>query len=286
MITIQGSDSIGLAGKISQELGAELAKIESKRFPDGEIYVRILSNMRGEECAVIQSTLGNDALIELILILDLLQDLGASKIHAVVPYLAYSRQDKRFQEGESLSAKTILKIIDGMSDSIITVNCHFLKAGGEFDFHGIKITNIDAFPELANYFKRRLENPFLLAPDKGSLDLVKNAAGIIGCEFDYLIKERISGEEVKTEAKELNVEGNDVIILDDMISTGGTIINAAELVRSQKAKSVSAGCVHGVFSQGLEKLKTATGEIICTDTIQTDVSGVSVAGLIAEKLSD
>jgi len=187
-------------------------------------------------------------------------------------------------DGESLSAKTILKIIDSLSDSIITVNCHFLKADGEFDFHGVKIRNIDAFPELANYFKDNVDNPFLIAPDKGSLDLVKNAAEIMGCEFDSLIKERVSGEEVKTEAKELDVNGKDVIILDDMISTGNTIINAAELIKSQHANSVSAGCVHGVFSQGLDKLKAATDGIVCADTIQSKVSKVSVAKLIAEKL--
>ena len=284
MLILGGSNSSELAGRISQELGAEVAKVDIKRFPDGEIYVRVVSDVKGKECAVVQSTPDNGSLVELILTLDLLRDLGASRVHAVVPYLGYSRQEKRFQDGEALSAKTVLKIIDGLSDSVLTVNCHFLDAAGEFDFHGIKIRNIDAFPELANYFKEKVGSPFLVAPDEGSLELVKNSAGIIGCGFDSLEKERVSGVEVKTEAKELAVEGKDVIILDDSISTGNTIINAADLIRKQGAKSVSAGCVHGIFSNGLEKLKTAADEVVCTDTVQGEASGVSVAKLIAKEL--
>ncbi|MBU4202047.1 MAG: ribose-phosphate diphosphokinase [Candidatus Altiarchaeales archaeon] len=284
MLILGCSNSSELAGRISQELGGEVAEVEIKRFPDGEIYVRVVSDVKGKECAVVQSTPDNGSLVELILTLDLLRDLGASRIHAVVPYLGYCRQEKRFQDGEALSAKTVLKIIDSLSDSILTVNCHFLDAGGEFDFNGIKLKNIDAFPEIANYFKGKVESPFLIAPDEGSLELVKNSAGIVGCEFDSLEKERISGEEVKTEAKEMGVEGKDVIILDDAISTGNTIINAAKLVREQGAKSVSAGCVHGIFSNGLEKLKAAADEVVCTDTVQGDASRVSVAKLIAKEL--
>ncbi len=284
MLIIPGSNSPRLAERVSRELGAELADVETKKFPDGEIYTRIVSDVRGRECAVVQSTPDNDSIVELILTLDLLRDLGASGVHAVVPYLGYSRQEKRFREGEALSAKTILRVIKSLSDSILTVNCHFLKAEGEFDFHGIRIRNINAFPEIANYFRERTNNPFLIAPDKGSLEIVKNLAMAIGCKFDSLKKERISGEEVKTEAKEMNVEGKDVIILDDTISTGNTIINAAELVKKQGAKSVSAGCVHGIFSKGLKKLNAATDGVISTDTIQSDVSRVSVAGLIAKEL--
>lgn len=284
MLILGGSNSSELAGRISHELGAEIAEAEIKKFPDGEIYVRIVSDIKDKECAVVQSTPDNDSLVELLLSLDLLRDLGASKVHAIVPYLGYSRQDKRFQGGESLSAKTVLKIIDSLSDSILSVNCHFLDAGGEFDFHGIKIKNIDAFPEIANYFKSKVGNPFLIAPDEGSLKLVENCARAIGCKFDSLEKERISGEEVKTEAKEMDVEGKDVIILDDTISTGNTIINAAELVKKQGAKSISVGCVHGIFSKGLKKLKAATDELVCTDTVQSEASRVSVAKLIAKEL--
>jgi len=284
MLILGGSNSSELAGRLSKELGAEVAETETKRFPDGEIYVRVVSDVKGKECAVVQSTPDNDSLVELMLTLDLLQDLGASKVHAIVPYLGYSRQDKRFQDGESLSAKTVLKIIDGLSDSILTVNCHFLKGSGEFEFNEIKLKNINAFPEIANYFKEKVESPFLLAPDKGSLELVKDSASVIGCKFDSLEKERISGEKVKTEAKEMDVEEKDVIILDDTISTGNTIINAVKLVREQGAKSVSAGCVHGIFSKGLEKLNAATDGVVATDTVQSDASRVSVAKLIAKEL--
>jgi ribose-phosphate pyrophosphokinase len=112
MIVFSGRSSEKLGRSIAEKLKADFGRIEIKSFPDGEIYVRALSKVEGKECLVVQSTPRNEDFVELILILDLLQDLGASKIHTVIPYMGYSRQDKRFVEGEALSAKTILKIID------------------------------------------------------------------------------------------------------------------------------------------------------------------------------
>ncbi|RLI85152.1 MAG: ribose-phosphate diphosphokinase [Candidatus Altiarchaeales archaeon] len=284
MIIFSGCSSISLGKKVAHRTNAEIGKIETKKFPDGEIYIRILSDIKGKECAVIQSTKSNDDLVKLILLLDLLRDLKASKVYTVVPYLGYARQDKRFEEGEALSAKTIVKILDEFSDSLITVNCHFLKRGGECEFHGIKMGNLDAFPLLAGYFRDKLEEPMVIAPDKGSLEYAQNAAEIIGCDFDFLEKERISGEEVRIEEKDLHIKDKDILILDDMISTGATIIEAAKFLYTRGVKSVNVGCVHGVFSKGIEKVRSSVDNLICTDTIERGISKVTVSGLIADKL--
>jgi ribose-phosphate pyrophosphokinase len=264
MIVFSGRSSEKLGRCIANKLKAELGEIEIKSFPDGEIYVRALSKVEGKECVVVQSTPKNEDFIELILILDLLKDLGASKIHTVIPYMGYSRQDKRFAEGEALSAKTILKIIDSYSDSIISVNMHFLDYSGMHEYHGIMIHNIDAFHELACYFGARLKKPILIAPDKGSLEYAKKAAQLLGCEFDFLKKKRISGEEVAIEAKHLDVRGKDAIILDDMISTGGTVIEAAKILRKHGIRTVNVGCVHGLFSKGIDKVKNGVDTLVCT----------------------
>lgn len=284
MIVFSGRHSAKLGLKVSKKLGASFGKTVNNVFPDGEIYLRILSNVSGKECVVVQSTQTNEDLVELLLLLDLLSDLGAERIHTVVPYMGYSRQDKRFNEGEALSAKTVLRLIDSMSDLIYSVNMHFLDHGGVYDYYGVSINNIDAFPLLAEYFKRRLKKPVVVAPDKGSLECAKKAAGIIGCDFDFLRKKRISGEEVVIEAKKVDVHGRDVVILDDMISTGGTVVEAARILRKHGAKTVNVGCVHGLFSKGMDKVKKEVDELVCTDSLDKEISRVSLAPLIADEI--
>ena len=284
MLVFSGTSSLTLGKKVADAVHAAEGETKTGKFPDGEIYVRVLSEIKGERCAVIQSTLGNDSIVELMITLDLLNDLGASRVDAIVPYMGYARQDRRFNAGEALSAKTILKMIDGLADSITTVNCHFLDEEGVFNFNGVKLRNLDAFPLVAGYFADKLKNPVVIAPDKGSLKYARHAAEIIGCEFDFLQKKRLTGEKVVIETKKLEVAGKDALILDDMISTGGTIIEAAKVLRREGAESVNVGCVHGVFSHGADKVRTAVDRLVCTDTIERDISKVSVSGLIASIL--
>ncbi|HEX55520.1 MAG: ribose-phosphate diphosphokinase [Candidatus Altiarchaeales archaeon] len=284
MILIGGSSSRELAVRVAEKTNIELAEIDFRKFPDNEIYIRLFSDVSDKKCIVIHTTRTNDDIIELFLLLDLLRDLGAGEVHTIVPYLAYSRQDKRFNEGEALSAKTILKLINKFSDSITTVNCHFLDSEGEFMFHGIKIKNLDAFPLVAEYFRKKFKKPVVVSPDKGALRYAKGAANIIRCDFDYLEKKRISDDKVVMSVRNLDVYDKDVIILDDIISTGTTIIEAVKILRKYGARSISAGCVHGVFSHGIEKLNKALDNLVCTDTIQTQVSKVSISSLIAENL--
>ena len=284
MIIFAGSESISLTGKVAKKINVELGRIEIKRFPDNEFYVRVLSNIKGKNCVVIQSTPRHDNLIELFIILDALQDFEAKNTSVILPYLTYARQDKRFKNGEALSAKTILKILDSFSDLIVTINCHFFDKEGEFEYHGIKIRNLDAFPDLARYFGARLSNPVVIAPDKGSEKYAEKAAEILKCDFDYLSKKRISGTEVQIDIKKLDVKGKDVLILDDIISTGGTILEAAKIVRKQGARSVNVGCVHGIFSKGLKMFDGVVDELVCTDTIPKKVSKVSVSRLLADAI--
>lgn len=278
MIIFGGSKSAGISREVAQKTGAESGDIKIEKFPDGEFYLRILSDVKRQECTVIQSLNTNDSIVELLLLLDLLKDLDAKKIHTVITYLGYARQNKRFNGNESMSAKTILKLVDEFSDSIAVINCHFLHSPGEFEFENVKIVNLDAFPVIANYFKDKLDKPIVISPDKGSMNYARVVSEILDCNYDYLEKERISGEDVKTSPKRLDVANRDVLLIDDMISTGRTIIKAADIIRSQNPKSITTACIHGVFSRGV------VGGVVCTDTILTEVSRISVTDLIADYL--
>ncbi len=284
MLVFGGSRSAGLAWDVAKSLGCETGKSEVRKFPDGESYVKLASKVSGAECAVVQSVRSNDDLVELLLMLDAIRDGNATQVHAIMPYLAYMRQDKRFTPGEALSAKTVLNLIHELADSVTTVNCHFLSAGGRAVYHHVGFMNLDAMPLLARHIGGKADNPMFIAPDKGSVGYAKAAAQVLDCEFNNLQKKRLSGTEVVMKPKELDVKGRDVIILDDIISTGGTIIEAVKIIRGWHPKSISVGCVHGLFLSGVEPFSVGVDRLVSTNTLENPAAKVSVAGLIAQEL--
>jgi ribose-phosphate pyrophosphokinase len=283
MIVFCNEKSESLAKEVASGTGASLGEIEKKGFPDGEIYVRLLTSVKGEETTLIYTTQSNDDLVELILTLSALKDNGAKKIRCVVPHLLYQRQDSAFKEGEAISAKVILKLIDSYADEIITFNAHFLKESGKKKFEGINITNLDAFPSVGKNYSN-LDNLVIFSPDEGSKDYAKAAANAVGAEHDYLIKKRIDGETVEMQPKEINVNGKNVVILDDIIATGGTMKKAAEKLKQQGAKSVYLGCVHGIFTKGTDIFGDLN--VVCTNSLPTELSKVSLGPALINYLND
>ncbi len=284
MFVFGGTNSTGLAWDVSKGIKADNGKTEIKSFPDGEKYVKVLSHVSGSECAVVQSVRSNDDFVELILLLDALRDQGALQVHAIVPYLAYMRQDKIFSDGEAFSAKTILRVLSEVSDSLATINCHFLTDGGEAVFQHVNFMNLDAIPSIVEYMGKKVSNPIFIAPDKGSLGFAKTGAVQLNCEFDHLSKTRMSGSEVEMELKDLDVKGLDVILLDDIISTGGTIIESTKVISHGRPASINVGCVHGLFLSGIESFKGSVNRLIATNTLDNPVSKVSVSDIIAQEL--
>lgn len=286
MIVFGGSSSVGLAWDVSKDIGAQLGKNEVKKFPDGEIYVKILSNVKNQDCVLIQSIRSSENLTEFLLFLDALRDQGTREVVAVMPYMAYSRQDKVFTQGEALSAKTILKLVDEFSSRIITINTHFMRGSGEGVFHKIRFTNLDAIPLLVSYLKVRMRTPMVIAPDSGGMGMAKYASELLDCDFDHIKKKRVSGEEVIIETKTLDVKNKDVLILDDIISTGDTIVKVADFIREWKPKSISVGCIHALFTNGIEIFKGKLDRLVATNTVESPVSKVNVGPLIARELKE
>lgn len=283
-IIVPGSESKKLAEKVAKNSNLKICKTELRRFPDNEIYLRILTDVKGRHCIVIQSTPTSDAFLELIFILDTLKDLGAETINAIIPYIGYSRQDKRFLPGEAISIKTILGVISEKADRITTVNAHFLSKFPN-EYESLKIKNLTAFPLIAKYFKKKLKRPVLIAPDKGALRYVKEAASVLNCKFGYFEKKRISSEEVEMKIEDIDVSGKDAVILDDIISTGGTMLKAIEILKNENANTINVGCVHAVLLKGIEKVAKFADEVICTDSIfREKFSKVSLAKIISENL--
>jgi ribose-phosphate pyrophosphokinase len=282
MFILGGTSAKIITMNLGKQLQQPLVQTSYKHFPDDEFYVRLHDNIAGEDVIIVQTAYPDQKIIELFLIQDAVYDAGAKTVTVILPYFGYSRQDKKFEEGEAISARAIAKHISMNADSVITVDPHKEHV---LDFFTIPSYSCSAVSTIAHYLKGK-NIDFILAPDKGAKERAKQAATLINCEYDYLEKTRIDGFTVKITPKTLDARGKHVAIIDDIISTGTTMAHSIKELKKQGAKSVSVACTHGLFVGGAkEKLQAAEcDEIISTDTIETEFSKVSAADCIAETL--
>ncbi len=287
MIIIAGSASPRISQNIADLLACQIINPGHKTFPDGEFYLRMEVKMNGNHALVVQSTCPpqNDNLVELCLLLDAARDLGAKRITAVVPYLAYARQTKQYKPGEAVSLRTVSKMIaNAGADELITVDIHDEQSIKNYS--SIPVMNLTAMPLLGQHLKRfDLKNPIILGADKGSMDRAVTVAAEIGADHDYLEKVRVTPKKVITVPRTLSVANRDVVIVDDVISTGWTIIGAAKLLRRQGARRIYAACTHPILAgKARHRLRVVKiKRVISTDTIEKmGASVVSVAPLISE----
>jgi ribose-phosphate pyrophosphokinase len=269
---------MSLARGIAKDLSAPFINVAFERhpggFPDGERYVRLLESVKGDHVVLVQTTWPDPKIVEFLLLADAIRDAGAKRLTAIVPYYGYGRQDKRFLDGEPVSAKTIAKHIAVDCDELLTMA---IPADPDIlRTFPIPAREVSGMPALGRYFKSAKVDA-LLAPDEGAIRQAKEASAVAGVPFDFLVKERIDSYTVKIEPKALAVKGKSIAIVDDVISTGGTIATAAKELRKQGARRVIAACVHGLFvDKAAENLK-ACDDVIATDTVQSKYTKVSVA---------
>jgi ribose-phosphate pyrophosphokinase len=288
MKVIVGPASVALGEKIAVLSGFPRVSVVAKTFPDGETYIRLEGSVLGEEAAIVQtmSYPQNSHLVQLAFMASAAKRQGAKKVTAVVPYLGYARQDKVFLHGENVSVETVAAMLKAAGiDQLITVNIHSENVLNRFPFQA---KNFSAIPHLADYFvKKGINKAFALAPDKGALYIAEQAKVILGGESGNLEKQRDrhTGKTTQT-GEHLNVEGEAVIIFDDIISTGGTIVGAAKILRERGAKHVYTACVHGLLIGDAEKriLDAGVEEIVSTDSVPSKMSKVSLAPLLSEAL--
>ncbi|AFK21992.1 ribose-phosphate diphosphokinase [Pyrococcus sp. ST04] len=256
------------------EGSAKIINVEIKKFPDGEKYVRILEE--GEEATVIQSMYRpqDEHIIEAILIGDALRERGYKRVRIVVPYLAYSRQDRVTKEGEPISVRAIMRMLGLYYDELYVFDIHNPKT---LEFFPGKAENVSPAKVIAEYFREKLGDGVVMAPDKGALERAKSVAEILDLEYSHFEKKRISPTEVQMTPVDVDVKGRNVLIVDDIISTGGTMIKAANLLRELGAKRIFVAATHGVFAEGaIERVSNAVDELAVTNTIPTPVSKISI----------
>ncbi len=287
MKIVPGPASEKLGADVASRIGQDVVPVSFRVFPDGESYVRLEGDVHDEDVAVVQTTSPpqDSRLIQLALIADAAKRNGARKIIAVVPYLAYARQDKIFLQGEPLSIETIARMLKTSGvDEIITVNAHKEEILSKLPFPA---RNISSIPSLAEHFRKTTEGAFAVAPDSGAIHIAEEADRVLRGGHGYLEKhrDRYTGK-ISIEKKEFSIRGMTAIIFDDIISTGGTIIAAAKILTELRAAAIYAACAHALLIGDAEEriIRAGVREIVGTDTVPGRVSKVTVAPLIAEEL--
>lgn len=285
ILIIGGSASQKLAAKVAKELDDYLCPIETRKFPDGERYIRFKEEVE-KEVVVVQSTgyPQDENLMELFFILKNLKSLGVEEIKTVIPYFGYGRQELRFKSGEAISAQITAELIEySGATEVLSINLHENKVT---DFFNIPVKELSAMPLIAEHVNGVLDDPVLIAPDKGALCHAQEISDILECPCDHMEKTRLSPDTVETRVKSLDVDGRQAVIIDDIISTGGTIVNASNILKEHGAQSVTVTCVHPVLVEDalLKIFATGVNDVLATDTLSSEVSAISVAPLIADAL--
>ncbi len=283
LIIIPGSTSNILASNLAKELGISLTTVEIKRFPDDEGYVRIHcelgTELDNEEVLLVQNTYPDEKIIELFLLQDAIFEFKIKKLTTVIPYYGYARQDKKFNPGEPISARALSKHIELNTDEVILIDIH---AKSILEWFTKPINELSGMTQIGEFLKPYSPD-IIMAPDKGAIERASHVAKVLHSDFDYLEKTRIDGHTVTMKAKNLDVKGRSVAIVDDIIATGGTIIKATNELKRQGALSVFAACTHGLYTSGaIPKLKESCDMVISTDTLESETSLVTIAPEIAK----
>ncbi|MEM0384363.1 MAG: ribose-phosphate diphosphokinase [Candidatus Caldarchaeum sp.] len=287
MKVVSGVSSADLAAKLSRFLNAPVVNVESKRFPDGESYVRVVGAVAGEEVVLVQGLHPpqDTHLTQLLLLADCLNDLGASSIRAVVPYMAYARQDRRFRDGEAVSILTVLKLLKtvGVSE-LITVNIH---SPWILEKSAVPVRNVDATGLLASYLLQAgVEKPLVLSPGKKGLEMAASVASVMETDYAHVESRRNLEDGRVSVSVDADLGGREVVLVDDVISTGETMAKCVELARRKGAARVVVAAVHGLFvGSSVEKITSAGADLVMTtDTVPNPYAVASVAGLVAAQL--
>jgi len=292
MIVIPGPASAELGRRVAELLGLKAHTVDHRLFPDGESYLRLTADVKGETVVLVQTTAPDPdrKLVQLLIMARTARDFGAKRIVACVPYLAYMRQDKRFLDGEALSFDVVLGLLeDSGVDDLLVVDLHSEESLERIrPRHRIRVSTLSAIPVIARYLKEHgFDGAYSLSPDEGRRDIVSVASEVMGGGFGFFEKDRdLKTGETRMVVKDLKVKGRKAVVFDDIISSGGTMAKAIKGLKDQGTSKVAAACTHALFMSGAEeRLRDAGADLIlATDTVESRYSAVSVAGLLVDHL--
>jgi ribose-phosphate pyrophosphokinase len=288
-----GTANLPLARAICKSIGMELGKCSITAFPDGETFIKIEENVRGEDVFVVQPTAPptNHNLMELFIMIDALRRASAMRITAVLPYYGYARQDRKDQPRVPITAKLVANLLVAAGvNRILTMDLHAQQIQGFFD---IPVDHLYAAPVMYGYLKKKkLPNLVVVSPDVGGLKMAHAYSQVLEAGLAIVAKRRKSATDVESMAVIGEIRGKNILLVDDLTETAGTLTQAAALLKKKGAKQIVACVSHAILNDvGIQRLrKSAIDELITTDTVQRPaIDGVkiitlSVAGLLGEAI--
>ncbi len=296
MKILSGTSNLKLSKDISKKLKLKLVNTNIRRFADGEIYIEINENIRGNSVFVIQSTSNpaNDNLMELLLVIDALRRSSAKNVTAVIPYFGYARQDRKVAPRTSISAKVVANLISNAGASrVVTVDLHAGQIQGFFD---MPVDNLFTTPLFAKYIKKKLKDKKLIcvSPDVGGVQRTRGLATRIKADLAIIDKRRPAPGKSQVMNIIGNVKNKTCIIVDDIIDSGGTIVNAVDALKKNGANEVYVFITHAVLSgDAVKKIKNSKiKKLIITDTIDNSqkiknnnkIEVLSISSLMSEAI--
>ena len=287
-VVISLSHGLHLGKNIASKLKAKHSELFMQKFPDDELRVRIETNVKGKEVYLVQSFYKeiSDCLIETILAANTAKELGAKKIHLIAPYFPYLRQDKRFNSGEAVSQYIIAGLIDKCCDSVTILDPHLHRTKSLAEIFKAKTIKLTCNELIADYIKKNVKNAVCIGPDGESYKWAKFVGNMIGVESRVMTKTRYSSFHVEVKLnKPINLENKTVVIIDDIVSTGHTIIEASKLLRKMGAKKILCICVHAILvNDALKKFKKEKIELVSCNTIPNVKMKIDVSGMIGKSI--
>ena len=267
-----GRNSKDLAHRVCDEIGIELGRARTNLFPDGEVFVKLDDDVRGRDCYVVISTCEpvNDNLMELLVFCDCLRRASAKRVTMVMPYYGYGRQDRKDEGRVPITAKLVANLITAArADRVLAMDLHAAQIQGFFD---IPVDHLSATPVFFDYFmsiREQLGDLCLVSPDVGNVKVAESMANLLDADLEIINKRRLTGDTIRVGNLIGDVRNKNVLMFDDMISTGGTVVEAAKLVMDQGANDVICAATHAVLAgPAMQKLADSPiSQVVVTDTI-------------------
>ena len=288
-----GTSNIPLAKSITASIGMELGKCTVSAFPDGETFVKIEENIRGQDVFIVQSTSPpvNHYLMEMFIMMDAVRRASASRITAVLPFYGYARQDRKDQPRVPITAKLVANLLVAAgANRVLTMDLHAQQIQGFFD---IPVDHLYAAPVMYEYLKtKRIPDLVVVSPDVGGLKMAHAYSQVLEAGLAIVAKRRKNASETEAMAVIGEIRGRNVLLVDDLTETAGTLVNAATLLKHKGAKKIIACVSHAILNEiGIARLrKSCIDELITTDTVLRPaidglrITTLSVAGLLGEAI--
>ena len=278
-------DNEAMTERLASLLGAEMGRIETRRFPDGETYLRFLTPVEGKSVLLVCTLAHPDEkYLPLLFAAGAAKDLGAAQVGLVAPYLAYMRQDRRFHPGEAVTSRQVASLLSHTFDWLVTVDPHLHRYHALEEIYTIPAKAVHAAPLLSSWVHGNVTNPVLIGPDAESEQWVSAVAQDAGAPFTVLDKIRRGDRDVEIKVRHMErLQGHTPVLLDDIISSGRTMLEAVRHVRDYSTARPVCLAVHGIFADGSDAaLEQAGAQIVTTNTIPHASNMIDVAQLLAD----